>query len=669
MDGQTLFLHGVRLHQAGELAKAVGMYREALNVTPDNGEAALYMGLALQQLGALSEAETAYRSALTIMPGDPDILNGIGTVCLELGKLDEATEAHQAVLKNDPNSAPALGGMGNILLSQGKLDNAIDCFQKSLSIAPDSPDTLSNLGVALKNAGRAIEAVQTFEAALSLNPESTDTLYNLGNAWQLRGDMGKAQECFRRAQTLAPESVAPRWGGCFSHLDVFYDTDTDIESARNQYAQSLAELDKFLTLDTPEQIRDAATSVGANQPFYLTYQGKNDRKLQGKYGSLVNRIMTAAYPQFSNPSFQKRTDGKIRVGIATGFMHEHSVWKIPTRGWAKYLDREKFEVFGYYTGVKDDHCTAEARKIFDHFTHEPNHFEALCTQIFEDHLDVLVYPDIGMDPTCAKLAGLRLAPAQCVSLGHPMTTGLPTMDYFLSSDLMEPEDGDQAYTEQLVRLPNLSVHYAPIRQGEPQFDRAHFGLPKDALLYFCPQSLYKYLPEHDRLYPLIAKAVPNCRFVFLQNGHADRLNERFAARLSRAFGEHGLDANDYVTMLPYQAPEEYHALNCLCDVFLDSIQWSGFNTAMEAANAGLPAITLPKGHMRGRHTYAVETMLGNNEAVADTFDAYVELAMRMGMDTDFRHALRERTKKNRSRLFGDMEAIRGLELFIEQVAR
>lgn len=670
MDARTLFQHAVRLHQTGDLDKAIPLYQEVLKVAPENGDAALYFGMALQQSGFLAEAEAAYRHALTLMPGDLDALNGIGTVSLELGKPEEALAAHKTALAHNPASTDALGGMGNVLLSQGLTSQAIESFKKCLSLAPNSPETLNNLGVALKMDGRPKDAVNALEASLKLQPDSVDTLYNLGNAWQARGDMAMARRCFRNAAAIDPKAVAPRWGGCFAHLDMLFDDDAGIDTARRRYAESLVQLDRFLDLDSPRQIREAATQVGANQPFYLTYQGRNDRDLQAKYGMLVSRIMTTAYRQFASPSFPEHERGKVRVGIATGFMHEHSVWKIPTRGWAKYLDRERFDVFGYYTGVKDDHCTEEARKIFgSNLRHEPNHFEALCQMILRDELDVLLYPDIGMDPTCAKLAGLRLAPVQAVSLGHPMTTGLPTMDYFLSSDLMEPEDGDQAYTEKLVRLPNLSVYYKPIRQGEPQFDRAHFDLPEEGLLYFCPQSLYKYLPGHDRLYPLIAKRVPGCRFIFLQNELADRLNERFRSRLSKAFTEHGLNMDDHVTMLPYQPPDEYHALNCLCDVFLDSIQWSGFNTAMEAANAGLPAITWPIGHMRGRHTYAVVTRLDCHEAVADSFDSYVELAVRMGIDDGFRHMLRNRTMKNRSRLFADTEAIEGLAAFIEQVAR
>lgn len=669
MDARTLFLLGARHHQTGNLDKAMALYRQALDADPMMGDAALYLGLALQQNGLPDEALGWFERAVSLLPRDVDALNGLGAVCFEMGEIDRAREAHQAALDINPLSAEGMAGLANVHLSTGAIDLAIKLYHKGLAVAPDSPDLLTNLGVALKTAGRPREAVETLEKALTLNPESTDILYNLGNAWQERGDMAQARACFDKAGRIDPESVSARWGGCFAQLDMLYDTGQQIEAAREHYAASLDRLDRFLTLDSQDQIIQAARAVGGNQPFYLTYQGQNDRELQERYGNLVGRIMRAAYPQFAFPQFDPPSQERIRVGIASGFFHEHSVWKIPTRGWVHHLDRERFEVFGYYTGTKEDHCTADARQRFDRFFKEAIQFESLCQRILDDRLDVLIYPDIGMDPLCAKLGGLRLAPVQCVSLGHPMTTGLPDMDHFLSSDLMEPGNGDDAYTENLVRLPNLGVHYTPLRTGPPLHDRAHFGLPEDALLYLCPQSLFKYLPQYDRMYPEIALQVAGCRFVFIESGRADRLNERFKARLGRCFTDHGLAMDQHVTFLPYQAPEEYHALNCVCDVFLDSIEWSGFNTAMEAANAGLPAVILPKGHMRGHHSYAVQTCLGCRETIGRDLDHAIGLAVRMGTHDAFRQQMRIKTEAGRDTLFRDMEAIRGLETFLESVVR
>ena len=78
---------------------------------------------------------------------------------------------------------------------------------------------------------------------------------------------------------------------------------------------------------------------------------------------------------------------------------------------------------------------------------------------------------------------------QCNSWGHPDTSGFPTLDYYLSSDLMEPPDGQDHYTERLVRLPNLSIYYEPIDLQPVALDRADLGLRSTATVYWCGQSL------------------------------------------------------------------------------------------------------------------------------------------------------------------------------------
>ncbi len=71
--------------------------------------------------------------------------------------------------------------------------------------------------------------------------------------------------------------------------------------------------------------------------------------------------------------------------------------------------------------------------------------------IVRDRLHVLVYLDIGIHAILTHLAALRLAPVHYVGWGTPVTSGLPTMDDFLSSELMEPDDGQTHYSEKLVR--------------------------------------------------------------------------------------------------------------------------------------------------------------------------------------------------------------------------
>ena len=75
--------------------------------------------------------------------------------------------------------------------------------------------------------------------------------------------------------------------------------------------------------------------------------------------------------------------------------------------------------------------------------------------------DIVIFPELGMDALALGVAATRNAPIQCMAWGHPITSGLPTMDYFLTSQLMEPSDGQRHYSEKLLELPGLSIEFEP----------------------------------------------------------------------------------------------------------------------------------------------------------------------------------------------------------------
>src|SRR5205807_137825 len=108
--------------------------------------------------------------------------------------------------------------------------------------------------------------------------------------------------------------------------------------------------------------------------------------------------------------------------------------------WLQGHDRDRFEVYAYHVGVLTDHVTEDVRRASTKFGHFPDSWQEAAQAIRRDNLHVLVLLDIGMHPAMTLLAGLRLAPVQCMGWGHSVTSGLPTVSYFLSSALMEPPD-------------------------------------------------------------------------------------------------------------------------------------------------------------------------------------------------------------------------------------
>jgi protein O-GlcNAc transferase len=287
----------------------------------------------------------------------------------------------------------------------------------------------------------------------------------------------------------------------------------------------------------------------------------------------------------------------------------------------------------------------------------------------DDAPHVLIFPEIGMDKLSAQLAAQRLAAVQCVSWGHPVTSGFPTIDYFLSSDLMEPADAADHYSEKLVRLPKLSIYVEPPDVPPPAIERGTLGLREDAVVYWCGQSLPKYLPQFDEVFARIATQVPGCQFAFIEFGGGSGVTALFRDRLERAFKAAGLNAGDHCVFLPRLAPDRFVAAIGQCDVVLDSVGWSGCNSILESLVHNLPIVTLAGAMMRGRHAAAILDRMNVGETVARTVDEYVTVAGTLGRDAAKRNRLSAQIRDQKYRIYRDLDCIAALEAFLDEAVR
>ncbi len=658
---------GNALRALDRLEEAASMFLRAISLDPRSGEAYHNLGLVLRQQGRIDEAAGCLREFLKISPDLPDGHNSLGLILLDQGMAEDAVRSFEKAIQLRPGYAAAQNNLGSALRVLGRHADARRRFEEALRLCPALAEAHSNLGLLLRDEGRMEEAIACGREALRLDPALIDAHVNLASLLHDHGLHQEASERYEHALALKPGHIAAALGKCMAQLDILYDTPEDIRASRERYRINLEELSRNLRLDDSAVIEAASRVVGGAQPFCLAYQGEVDRDLQKTYGSLICRIQAARYPEWSEtPPLPPLVPGKLRVGIVSGYFHYHSNWKIPIKGWVENLDPSRIALYGYYTGNRRDAETRTARGSFVRFFEEAGSLDALRRAIGADRLHVLIYPEVGMDRRTLQLASLRLAPVQCVSWGHPDTSGMPSIDYFLSSELMEPPDADDHYSEKLVRLPNLSIHYTPLEIQPAAVDRAGFGLRENSVLYLCAQSLYKYLPQHDDVFPLIALGAGDCQFVFLDYAGSRQVGDRFRARLERAFTRHGLQAESHVKILPRLDPARYKALNLLADVFLDSIGWSGCNSTLEAIGCGLPVVTLPGNLMRGRHSFAILKMMGLDDAIACSIEDYVSSAVRMGRDRPWRNLMAGRVKENAHRVYQDLSCVRALEEFLER---
>jgi predicted O-linked N-acetylglucosamine transferase (SPINDLY family) len=692
---------GNAFHASGELSGAIKHYQQAIAFNPNDAEAHGNLANALLEQGQIEAAITHYQQAIALRPNVPGIYYNLGNAFrqqdqldaaitqfrwaialdpnymdayLKLaeslhssGKLEEAIFYYQQAISNQPNSPDAYCNLGNALLEQGQFGEAIIQYQQALALDPNFLDGYIRLGSAFIFQFQLEEATACFQQALVLNPDSSEAYYNLGVAFVNQGKVDEAIDCFEKALQLKPDLVEAQWQSQLL-LPIVYDTQEQIPRWRQRFCRGLNQLIQQTSLDTSVGRKQSLTRFEKNAfTFYLNYQGFSDRGVQRKYGNFVHRVVAANYPQWATPLPMPplTKTGKIRVGYLSAYFRGHTVAKL-TFGWLKNLDRQKFEIYSYHIGHKADFITQQFRSCSDSFYHIYGNVEAVCQQVIADKLHILVFTDIGMEPHASLIAGLRLAPIQCMAWGHPVTSGLATIDYFLSSDLMEPENAQAHYCEKLVRLPNISICYEKPSIPEATKTRLNFHLREEAVVYLSCQSLFKYLPQFDSIFAQIAQRVPQAQFVFLA-AHTPHITAQFEARLQRAFANFGLRSEEYCVFLPKQDWVSYLNLNLVSTIFLDTFSWSGGNTTLEAIACGLPVVTCPGEFMRSRHAYGILKMMEVTETIAQDEAEYVEIAVRLGLDTDWRQDIVRKIYQRHRWLYDDRTSVTALESFYKTV--
>jgi protein O-GlcNAc transferase len=654
---------------AGRLEEAAPRFRRAIKFQPTLVEAHNNLGVALEQAGKLDDAVRALREAHRLKPDAVDVLVNLGNALRKLDELDEARVCLEKAIALNPSIPEAHNNLGNILRQLGESASAKAHLETAVRLRPNYAEAWNNLGTLYKDLDQHAEAIRHFREACMLAPADASLHYNLGVALREENKLAEADAAFAGALEIDPRYAAARFQKTML-FPVIYDSAAEIDAWRARYIAGLDELIALTPLKTDAGVDAAARGLGSVTTFYLGYQCRNDRALQEKFGTFAHEIMSRKFPQWARQKRMPKRSGNqpIRVGYVSSYFRYHSGGRL-TLGFLRHADLKQFRTYCYFTDQRGDHVTDEFRTAASRFHHLPGSAESVAKQIESDKLHVLVITDVGMEPKMTQLAALRLAPVQMTTWVHPVTTGIPTVDYFITSELMEPAtpEGDEHYTEKLVRLPGIGVCYDRPKFPESGKVRGEFGLRDDDIAYLSCQSLYKYLPQHDRLFAEIATHVPNARFVFLSS-RSRNVTEQFRRRVLRAFSEAELDGEAHVLVLPrLDAHGDYLRLHQVCDIALDTIGWSGGNTTLESLAAGLPVVTLPGEFMRGRHAYAMLRTLEMDGLIAGSEAEYVAIASRLGIEVAWRREQRRLIEVRADRLFDDVRPVRALEAFFRSV--
>ncbi|MBI4663873.1 MAG: tetratricopeptide repeat protein [Verrucomicrobia bacterium] len=652
---------GLFYAERNELERAEEAFANAIRLDSNCAQTHTNLGNVLQRKGRVEEAIQCFRAALRVDPGFAHALNNLAGALASQGQTVEAVATFEKALAAAPSVSEIHFNLGNLYLAEGKIDEAMARFSEALRLRPDYGDAMTGLARGFKAKGNRVAAEEQLRLSRRLQPGNPKTLLEFGNFLRESGRTPEALDCFEKAARLDPAHFYAAWNACLA-LPVIYQNAEEIKTCRERWRTGAERLLNFVeTRSHPANAR--AWFVAPHTNFYLHYQALNDLAEQKRFAQIIARLASQAYPKLTQPIPVRWSAGRrVKVGFVSSFFSLHTVFKL-FHGWIKHLRRDLFEIHSFHLGQDYDKATEFIKGQSGCFSSGFRSPDEIIQRIQAGGPDVLIYPDIGMDPLTQSLAALRLAPVQCMSWGHPVTSGLPTIDYFLSSEAMEAPMADSHYSETLVRLPNLSICYPPPDPGIAEIPSGpnDFDLGRSHCL--CLQSLFKLLPQYDDLYPRIAARVPNSEFWFIALDSAE-LTEMFRQRLAQSFSKHGLDAARYVRIFPKMKIGRFFGLIRQADVILDSVGWSGGNTTLEAVAFDKPVVTLPGELMRSRHTYAILALMELAETIAKDLDDYVAIAGRLALDKAWHAQIVSKTRSNKSRVYNDLGAVRGLERFL-----
>ena len=571
-------------------------------------------------------------------------------------RLKDAQDVYGQILGIEPLQPDAWLGMGMLARETGAQDAAIEFLSKAVALSPHDAEFRMQYGWALQDKGRIEAAEMEWQSVCRLRPDDAKCQESLGIVLQAVGRTADAAEAYRRAYALQPSAgLQVKLATLIS--PIIASRESVIAERRNMDSA----LDALLADGKPGIDDPMHAALWTN--FYLAYHGESDRGLQVKSAQVHRRLCPSLEYVAAHCRQPGREDGKIRVGLISQFFHNHSIGRT-SRGLFAHLSRKEFDVTAIFIApTTDDNFSRFIGEHADHSVVLPQDLPAARRLIEAQRLDVLFYQDIGMEPFSYFLAFSRLAKIQCVSFGHPDTTGISAIDYFISSDLYETPGSHEHYSERLFLLRNLgslAYYYRP-DLPEQRKARADFGLSNDDHLYICPQNLFKFHPDMDELIAGILRRDARGRLVVIAGkvGHwTELIRRRWAASMP--------DVLDRIVFLPRMKGEDYVSLIAVADVMLDTVHFNGMNTSLEALFVGTPVVTWPGPFQRGRHTQAMYRKMGLAECIVDSAKGYIDLAVRLACDVTFRSQMRSRILERNAVLFEDIQVVREFERFLRE---
>jgi protein O-GlcNAc transferase len=510
-------------------------------------------------------------------------------------------------------------------------------------------------GLKLKAENNFKAAIEKFELVSAAAPQIYDGWRQLINACEMYGDIDKAKNSIKKALEYFP------WDGLKIRLalslPIFYTDISELEENLKSIEQELTKLksEKLFLQNPPLEI--------GRLPSAYSYLGKNARQFLQSYSALIR----AANPGLSyiSPHIKqyKKPAKKIRIAVISAHLGASILEQCNNSLFYHLSQQQELELLFCNTNSNLTNCLGELSKL-GQIINLPNSLDDAQKIISSHECDIIFYPELGLNIFCYLLAHAKLAPIQFTSCGHPVTSGISTIDYYVSSRHIEPENATNHYSEKLVLLDYTTGNGPEPKLAKQRKSRSDLKLPTQGKLYICPSALYKIHPEFYQPLKEILQQDQNAQIILFPQSFESALEEKFSAAKNYIFSA---ELAKRVHLLKWQTPENFCEILLHADALLDAWNFSSGSTAYMALGLGLPMVTWPGEFMRGRGILGLYARLGIDEPIARQKSHYVGLAIKMANDESWRREISAKINARKNIIFDGKQPAEALTNWIKSL--
>ncbi len=437
-------------------------------------------------------------------------------------------------------------------------------------------------------------------------------------AASLRGDREKARHLAKEA---LKKGDLVRWqcGAAHHLLAELYKTSGDRDRAAEEYLASSRE----------KEIENGGLADYSNYLLQLHFRERSPEIMMAAargYGALLAEVSPYAHPP------ERHRHERLRVGYISPDLCRHVVAGFCQALFHDY-DRRRFAVYAY-ANCAEDAVSQELAAAADGWRNLCGLSPAAAARIvYEDEIDILVDLAGHTGNNLLPVLAYRPAPVQLSGIGYFATTGLSTVDYFLTDETTAPVGEEAFFTEALLRLPHSHLCYAPL--DEPMRPVAPPPFQKAGYVTFGSLNQFdKVTEELLSAWAEILRQVPMAR-LFLKGSAFDDTARR--AMIDQRLLDSGLPL-DRVDREGYTA--DYYAAYDRIDIALDSYPYPGGGTTCDALYRGVPVVTRCGRHHHQRFGLSLLQNIGLEALAASSWEDYISRAVGLARDAELLAGLR-----------------------------